>query len=401
MKQLGLICSVLIITVLLGAAGCGGDPNVEGAKLALTQDEVDYADYYSKLDESIAADPTNAEAHYVKGRLMKRQLGEVRDADERSMLLGKMVGAFNSALEIEPDNSEIMQEVTNAYIEEFRSGYNAFQRGQEDENAYAVAVQHFQNASMIRPDSLSPYVNQAYALFQAGSATEAIMPLEKAIGLGEENVDTYTFLSSIYQTENRMEDSIDLLLKAREMHPGSEEIRGQLLNAYIATDQIDRAMDDYSSAVDSEPDNKIYRYNYGTLLMGADMYDEAIEQLTAAVEIDPEYGDAYANIGAAYANKAISVHNSAIELDDKVRTDRSSMSSAQIEEAEKKIEMLIDERKMLFGEAVTPLKRAREIKMANGDDLQEICHNLFQALAQIDDQEQAKEFAECAGIDLD
>ena len=64
MKQLGLICSVLIIAVLLGAAGCGGDPNVEGAKLALTQEEVDYADYYSKLDESIASDPANAEAHF-------------------------------------------------------------------------------------------------------------------------------------------------------------------------------------------------------------------------------------------------------------------------------------------------------------------------------------------------
>ena len=169
MKQLSLICSVLILFVLLGAAGCGGDPNVEGAKLALTQDEVDFEDYYGKLDESIAADPTNAEAHYVKGQLMKRQLDEIKDTEQRTMLLGKMVESFNGALEIEPDNSEYMQELTNAYIEEFRSGYNAFQRGQEDESAYAEAVQHFKNASMIRPDSISPYVNQAYALFQAGS----------------------------------------------------------------------------------------------------------------------------------------------------------------------------------------------------------------------------------------
>ena len=226
------------------------------------------------------------------------------------------------------------------------------------------------------------------------------MPLEKAIGLGEENVDTYTFLSSLYQNESRMDDSIELLLKARDMHPNDEEIRGQLLNAYIATDQIDLAMEDYSSAVESEPDNKIYRYNYGTLLMGADKYDEAIEQLTKAVEIDPEYGDAYANIGAAYANKAIAIHNNTIELDDKIRNDGGSMSTAEVEETEKKIDMMIEERKELFGLAVSPLQKAREIKMANGQDLQEVCHNLFQALAQIGDEEQAKEFAECAGIDL-
>ena len=332
---------------------------------------------------------------------MKRQIGEIKDADERSMVLGKMVESFNSALEIEPDNAEYNQELTNAYIEEFRSGYNAFQRGQEDESAYAVAVQHFKNASMIRPDSVGPYVNQAYALFQAGNPSDAIMPLEKAIGLGEENVDTYTFLSSLYQNDSRMEDSIDLLLKARDKHPNDQEIRGQLLNAFIATDQIDRAMEDYSSAVESEPDNKIYRYNYGTLLMGAEEYDMAIEQLNEAVKIDPDYGDAYANIGAAYANKAISIHNSAIEIDDEIRMNGSSMSASDISDAEKKRDMMFEERKALFQEAIDPLQRAREIKMSNGEDLQEVCHNLFQALAQVGDEETAKEFAECAGIDLD
>ena len=62
MKQLCLLGSVLFAGLLLLGAGCGGDPNVEGAKLALTLDEVDYDDYLAKLDQSIANDPMNAEA---------------------------------------------------------------------------------------------------------------------------------------------------------------------------------------------------------------------------------------------------------------------------------------------------------------------------------------------------
>ena len=67
MKQLCLLCSVLFAGLLLLGAGCGGDPNVEGAKLALTLNDIDYDDYLSKLDQSIAADPTNAEAFEIKG----------------------------------------------------------------------------------------------------------------------------------------------------------------------------------------------------------------------------------------------------------------------------------------------------------------------------------------------
>ena len=90
MKQLCLLCSVLLGLLLLGA-GCGGDPNVEGAKLALTLDDVDYDDYLAKLDESIAADPTNAEAFAVKGQLLQKQASEIRDADQH---VSKLSGAW-------------------------------------------------------------------------------------------------------------------------------------------------------------------------------------------------------------------------------------------------------------------------------------------------------------------
>lgn len=400
MKQLGLICSVLFVALLVGAAGCGGDPNVEGAKLALTLDDVNYDDYYSKLDESISADPTNAEAHAVKARLLKRQLGETRDIDERTNLINMMVGSFNSALEIEPDNAEVTGYVTEAYIDEFKLGIQAFNRGREDDAAYAEAVQYFKNTSMIRPDSVDPYLNQAYAQIQAGNQTGAIMPFEKAIELGDDEADTYTYLSNLYQTNDRADDAIMLLEKAREMYPENDDIRSQLLNAYITSGQMDRAMKDYSDAVASEPDNKLYRYNYGTLLLEAEEYDKAVEQFSSAVEIDPEYGVAYYNLGVAYVNKAVAVNTMVTEMDDELRSNRSDMNDSQIEEAEGKLEMMIEERKNLFAEAVNPLEKARELLTASGEDPAGVCQALFQALAQVGEQEKAEEAATCAGIDL-
>ena len=400
MKQLGLLCSVLFAGLLLLGAGCGGDPNVEGAKLALTLDDVDYEDYYSKLDQSISADPANAEAYKVKGRLLKRQAGEVREVEQHSEIVGRMVEAFNMALEIQPEDAEVSAYLTEAYIEEFKLGIQAFNRGREDESAYMQAVKYFENTSAIRPDSVDPYLNRAYALLQAGDQVGAIAPFEKAIEMGDNDVDSYTYLANLYQTEGRNDDAVSLLEKARDMYPESEEVRSQLLNVYISSGQMDRAMNDYSSAVESEPDNKLYRYNFGTLLLEAEKYDEALEQFDAAVKLDPEYGVAFYNLGVAFVNKAVSVNDDITEMDDELRANRSGMNDAQIEDAEKNMEMKIEERKKLFQDAITPLERARELLTEAGEDPTGICQALFQAYAQVGEQEKAEKAASCAGIDL-
>ena len=109
---------------------------------------------------------------------------------------------------------------------------------------------------------------------------------------------------------------------------------------------------------------------------------------------------AHYNLGVAFVNKAVSVNNTVTEMDDELRSKRSDLSDSAIEEMEGKIEMKIQERKDLFAGAVTPLERARELLTAGGEDPAGVCQALFQALAQIGEQEKAEEAATCAGIDL-
>ena len=400
MKQLCLLGSVLFAGLLLLGAGCGGDPNVEGAKLALTLDDVDYNEYISKLDESIAADPTNAEAYEVKGRLLQRQAGEVREAEQHTAIIGQMMEAYSKALEVQPEYPAVTEQMRQAYVNEFQMGIQAFNRGREDESAYSDAVQYFKNTSAIMPDSSGPYVNQAYALINAGQQADAVEPFEMAIERGESEADTYILLANIYQSSDRVEDAVALLEKAKEMYPEREDMQSQLLNAYIASGQMERAMQDYSKAVDREPDNKLYRYNYGTLLLEAEMYDEAAEQFMAAVNLDDQYSVAQYNLGASYVNKAVEINNSITEMDDQLRADRSNLSDAQVSELESKMDMLAEERKDYFSKAIVPLERARDLMQSSGEDASGACQALFTAYAQVGEDEKAKGAAECAGIDL-
>ncbi|MEM8487278.1 MAG: hypothetical protein AAF564_17125 [Bacteroidota bacterium] len=399
-KQLCLLSSVLLVGILLLGAGCGGDPNVEGAKLALTLEDVDYDDYLQKLDESIAADPTNAEAFLVKGKLLQKQASEVRDADQHIGLVNRMVEAYNGALALQPDNAEALQKLREAYVGEFQLGIQAFNRGREDEAAYEEAVKFFQSTSFIQPDSSGPYVNQAYALINAGRQDDAVTPFEMAIEKGEREADTYLLLSNIYQSKDELGKAIALLEESRELFPEREDLQSQLLNAYIADGQMDRAMQDYAAAVEREPDNKLYRYNFGTLLLEAEKYDESAEQFAAAIDIDPTYGVAHYNLGASYVNKAVEINEEITVIDDELRANRSDYSSDQIKEAEGKLDMLTEERKSYFQRAITPLEEARKLFEAAGDDASGVCTALFQSYVQTGDDDNAEGAAACAGIDL-
>ena len=73
-----------------------------------------------------------------------------------------------------------------------------------------------------------------------------------------------------------------------------------LTSSYIAADKIDVAITSAEKLVEKDPLNKVYRYNYGVLLLNVENYAEAETQLKKAIEIDPDYENAIYNIGVTY-----------------------------------------------------------------------------------------------------
>ena len=341
---------------------------MEGAKLALTLEDVNYDEYYGKLDQAIASNPQNGEAHEVKGKLLQRQAGETQDVQQHTDIVKKMVDSYNKALEVTPGSASVIQQLRQAYVSEFQLGFQAFNRGRENKEAYADAVTYFQNTSVIQPDSAGPYVNAAYAMINAGMSDQAMPAFEKAIMLGESDADTYVLLSNLYMQKKQTDDAITLLEKGRDLYPDSPEIQSQLLNAYISSGQLDRARTVYSEAVQREPDNKLYHYNYGTLLLGAEEYDAAEAEFRAAIRLDAEYGVAYYNLGATFVNKAVGVNEIISSKDDELREKRDAMSSSQRTQAEEELEALVEQRKTLFVQAIEPLEKARDLQVAAGED---------------------------------
>ena len=390
---LSLIFGVLIIA---GADGCSSDPNVEGAKLDLRNQDYDRA--LSNLETALENNPQNAEAYELKGRVLSEKAFATQDQDAHIETIVDMLEAYGNAVQYDPTYQET---VTNAlrfaFANEFQRGIQAFNRGRNDDSQFLVAARYFNTAGVIQPDSSGAYVNEAYAYMNGGQPESAIGPFERALEAGDTEPETYRFLAQLYQTNDRSDEAVGLLEDAAAMYPENVDIQTELLNAYQLTGQVDKALENYSSAVERDPGNALFRYNYGSLLIQVARYAEALAQLQAAVEIDPEYSSAYYNIGAAHINQAVDVNAAISDLDDALRENRDDMSNDEIESAEAEIDAKVEERRMHFQAAVSPLEEAKRLFEANGEDVGDVCRALYQSYAQTNQTDKAQSVAACAG----
>ncbi len=394
--------SIFVVLLVVGTAwigtGCASDPNIEGARLDLRNQDYDRA--LENVDEALARNPDNAEAYDLRGQILQEQAAEVTDPEQHVAIVEDMLEAYERALELDPGMAEdIDQRLRLAYYNEFRSGIQAFNRASDEPDEFNTAATYFDLASRIQPDSASAYVNRAFALLNAGREEEAVEPLEEAIERGDEQKNTFLFLGDIYTRRDEMQRALEIFQQASELFPEDSDIQAQLLNAYVQTGQLDEAMSEYEAAVAANPDDALLRYNLGSLLLEVERYEEAIEHLQRAVEIDPQYANAQYNLGAAYVNMAVEINEEVGEMDDALREERDQLSAEEIEQRENELIERAQDRRQMFAQAVGPLETAKTLMENSGDDPSGVCQALFSAYVQTDQQEKAEAIAACAGYD--
>ena len=187
-------------------------------------------------------------------------------------------------------------------------------------------------------------------------------------------------------------ESLDISADLSAQTPFAE-LQNQRLNALNSTGNTERAMKAYREQIEQNPDDATYRYNYGSLLLNADRYDEAAEQLARAVELDPDDPKKQYNLGAAYLNKGVALQDSLVSLRDSL----TAKEQPPTDEERKMVRELDEQRRGLFKDAIPPLERARQLSGPSGQYRQSACSALFQAYVQTEQTEKAEEVKECAG----
>jgi tetratricopeptide (TPR) repeat protein len=125
--------------------------------------------------------------------------------------------------------------------------------------------------------------------------------------------------------------AIENFNKAAEMGPEQHVVWGNMADAYAAraatktgdaaSGDIQKAVEAYQKALTIKPDDAAYHNNYALVLAKGKKFDEAQSELTKAAQLDPaQAGKYYFNLGAVYVNTgqndpATEAFKKAIEVD--------------------------------------------------------------------------------------
>ncbi len=346
MKRLVIILSLLAMTFGFAAFQCAST-EITSARLYMQQGNNQKAK--EALMREVEKNPKSDEGLFLLGFIH----GEEGEYD-------KMIEYFDKSLAISKKfQQEIVENRNYHWADNFNKGVGFFNRAaqvtSEDSTQmyFNRAIERFENAILVQPDSVDTYKNLAFAYINAGRIDDAAKPLKKLIERGS-NAETYAMLGEIYVTQgqelmssyrstNNLQDSvaamkkfneaITLLQKGRAEFPGNEEILLYLSNAYINANKLDVAMESFKEGVKIDPNNKYYRYNYGVLLLEAEDFDNAEDQFLKAIELDPQYSNAVYNLAATYVKWGTQLRDKAVEegTDDNLYKEKFEMSLPYLE----------------------------------------------------------------------
>ncbi|MBM4166440.1 MAG: tetratricopeptide repeat protein [Ignavibacteria bacterium] len=305
------INSILIIlfSILVFTGFQCGSPEMEGAKLAVQQKNYTHAK--ELLEKEVHNNPKNEDAWFMLGKIQwelrnysgmimalqnASEVGTIHSKEIAQFRLGSWGNVLNEGAAYSNRSLQITGDSVSIYKE--------------------LAIRSFQNALLINPDSMLTYRNLGTTYLTIGKRDSALqmwniaLSKQKNIGLAydiaREHFTEASKLRSNSENEKANHEffqTIKILADVKNWNMQTEDNESQayyddiLITSYLETGDTATAMKSYGNAVNKDPNHKLYRWNFGFLLMKANKLDEAQNQFTEIIRIDPEWEDGYLAAG--------------------------------------------------------------------------------------------------------
>ena len=149
-------------------------------------------------------------------------------------------------------------------------------------------------------------LNKAEQLSQQEKWNECISVLTESISLEvDSNLKSaaYNNRGLAYDSKGDYDRALEDFSKAIELEPDYADSYNNCGVIYSRKGDYDRALEDFSKAIELEPDYANAYNNRGATYEKNGDYDRALEDCSKAIELKPDYADAYYNRGVVYYRK--------------------------------------------------------------------------------------------------
>ncbi len=202
--------------------------------------------------------------------------------------LEKAIQYFQEALRLRPNSPEVLNNLGNVL-------------GQLDK--IDDAIKYYTKALELRPDFAQAHYNLAVLLATQGKTDEAIASYRRALRYRPQDVDTLSNLGFALARKGEFDEAIESYQKALELEPDNIITHGRLALVLASVDRIDEAIEHCRIVLRAYPDDIEMHCNVGILWERKGSTDEAIKAYRRALKINPEYTKAQQLLKAALSKQ--------------------------------------------------------------------------------------------------
>lgn len=275
------------------------------------------------IDEASANPSTSAKAKtwYYRGNVywaINESKNEVHKGLSANPL-EEAVKSYAKVVEIEPkgqftDDSKVkILQASNILL---NNGVEAFTK--ED---FAKALQLFENAvnfkSLLGITDTVGINNSALAAYSGKNFDKAIIHYQRLLSFNtEKNGNNFIALSKAFKEKGDKDNAIKTLQAGRAKFPDDANLITEELNFYLVGGQTNEAEAMLRLAIEKDPKNSVLYFAAGTIYDKLGNREAVISNYKKAIEINPDYYDAYYNLGAFLFNEGKVLQDKANEEKD-------------------------------------------------------------------------------------
>lgn len=271
MKTIIMVLGIVGLLVL-GLMGCQST-YVTSAKIYLQQNDLNNAQV--QLEAGLAANPNDAQAHYLLGQVYSKR-----------KKYPEMISEFDACMAL---TNKYKSEIDNIKARHSRDLYNNgvenFNAGKSDK-----AIQQLKMATVVDPEDQEGWALLGKAYIKTERVPEAIAALEKAAELDPtyQKMDNRVLLMEIYYNEDRIEEALNLSMEILRQDPKNKEAIKVAAFCYNQLDQTEKAFEYYQKVMKDNPDDPDMIFNLGIIYEGMEQYEEAAAQFLRTFELNPQ-----------------------------------------------------------------------------------------------------------------
>jgi tetratricopeptide (TPR) repeat protein len=247
------------------------------------------------LNQSIAKDPTFADAYFLRGECYYEQ-----EKYKAALTSYKKANILNPSMAI-------------AYRGQGKAAYSMYD--------YSYALENFQKASELQPKDALTLHWQGLVFYDQEKYDQAIKILEQAVVLDDDSEYAHDLLGSSYEKNTQIEQALASYSRAIEIGGSKSKSLPLRAKLYLQNKSYEQAVQDYDSLLEIESSPKKLEYHWlrSTALIEVQNYSQALVDMDEIIQINENYKPAYLRKAQIYAangeyDQAVTSYSNFIDL---------------------------------------------------------------------------------------